>query len=106
MTTTKIKKSGVKVSKSTKRALVCANGEQCFWTTDGKVIANLVELRDTLEAMTDEVFKHHVTKEKNDFATWIGDILEDAELAKSIRVAKKPNTARALIVKRLKHYEI
>lgn len=108
--TTKAKKSTTKaknttaVPKDTKHALVCANGEQCFWTTDGKIISNIVELSDALETMTGDVFTHHVTKEKNDFANWIESVLNDRELAKNLRTAKKPNTARAIIVRRLKVY--
>ncbi len=106
MTTTKTKKKVVTKSKASKRALVCANGEQCFWTTDGKIIANLVELRDTLAGMSGDVFTHHVTKQKNDFAEWIGSVLEDPELAKNIRGAQKPHTARLVVVQRLREYDI
>ncbi len=112
MTTTKTKtkkvvakKSATKSVSSKKRALVCAQGEQCFWTTDGRVISNLVELRDALTGMHVDVFAHHVNKERNDFANWINDVLDDAELAKSIRTAKKPQTAHTVIVRRLKLYE-
>jgi hypothetical protein len=104
--TTKTKKGSQKVFKNAKRALVCADAERCFWTTDGKIIANLVELRDTLTTMTDEVFRHHVTKEKNDFATWIEHVLGDIELADAMKKAKKQSTALALVVKRLKLYEV
>lgn len=104
MTTTK-KKVATK-SKNSKRALVCANGEQCFWTTDGKIIANLVELRDILKGMDENVFAQHVTKKKNDFAEWIGSVLEDPELAQNIRGAQKPHTARLVVVRRLREYNI
>jgi hypothetical protein len=106
---TKIKKSVTKKSTakgSGKRALVCANSEQCFWTTDGKVLKNLVELRDSLAHMTDKVFAHHVTKNKNDFADWINHVLQDGELAVSLRSAKTPKTAHALVLRRLKVYAV
>lgn len=89
-----------------KRVLVCAQGEQCFWTTDGKIIANLVELRDALNTMADEVFQYHVTKQKNDFADWIEYVLGDAELAGKLRSAKKSTSARTFVVTRLKKYDI
>ena len=104
---TKTKKSAVrKKEKAPKRALVCADNEQCFWTTDGQIISDLVGLRDALCDMAEDVFKYHVTKDKNDFATWIHDILHDDELAVSIRTAKKPKTAHAIVVRRLKMYAI
>ena len=50
------------------RVLVCADGETCFWTNDGRILKDLTELRDALAGMAEEVYKHHVTKDKNDFA--------------------------------------
>jgi hypothetical protein len=99
-----------KIAKSTKgvskQALVCASGEQCFWVTDGRVISNLAELHDALKVMNSDVFAHHVNKEKNDFANWIADILGDADLAQNLRSAKKPNTACAIVARRLKSYDV
>jgi hypothetical protein len=103
--TTKTRKNTKRVSKGEKRALVCAQGERCFWTTDGRIISNLVELRDMLNSMAQEVFSYHVTREKNDFADWIQYVLEDADLASDFRKAKKPKTARILVVRRLKAYK-
>lgn len=108
------KSSGTKTAKhqvqrdhsKAKRVLVCAQGEQCFWTNDGKIIANLVELRDALTSMGDDVFRYHVTKEKNDFADWIEYVLGDAELAGKVRGAKKTTSARTFVVTRLKKYDI
>ena len=56
--------------------------------------------------MADEVFKFHVNKEKNDFANWIEDILGDKDLAKAIRKSKKPKTAKTVVVRRLKIYDL
>lgn len=92
--------------KETKRALICADGEQCFWTTDGKIIANLIELRDTLAHMSEAVFHYHVTKQRNDFADWIEAVLDDAEFAKIFKTAQKPHTARLLVVRKLREYGI
>lgn len=104
---TSAKKSTKKVaSTGTKRTLVCASGEQCFWTTDGAIISNLVELERTLGTMAEDVFMHHANRERNDFANWITDILHDSELAESFRSAKKPHTARVIVARRLKLYDI
>lgn len=104
--TTKKKAAPAAKKKIKKAALVCANGSECFWTTDGRVLSNLVELRDSLSAMGDEAFKHHVTKDKNDFADWIEYILGDKALAKALRKAKKATSARTIVVRRLKTYDI
>ena len=97
-----VKKKGV----SNKRDLVCAHGEQCFLTTDGVVIANLVELEQAFSRMADEVFTHHVHADRNDFANWIADVLQDGELAESLRIAKKPASARTIVIRRLKSYHV
>lgn len=98
------KKSGAK--KKGKRVLAQAQGGQCFWTTDGKIFANLVELRDALKTMSAGVFAHHVQKGKNDFADWVEHVLGDAELATALRKSKKPNTARTIVAGRLRIYDI
>ena len=105
MTTKKIK-SKSSATKSGKKTLVHASGDQCFWANDGKIITNIVELRDALSKMDEVVFVHHVTKNKNDFADWVHHVLQDAELAVSIRSAKKPHTARLAVVRRLREYDI
>ncbi len=108
-TTTKVVSKGAKAPKKSttakgKQALTCAPSEQCFWITDGRVLSNLVELRDALASMTDDVFMYHVTKERNDFADWIEYVLQDAELATSFRKSKKSKTAHDVVVGRLRIY--
>lgn len=104
------KKTGKKVTKKvTKknekvRALVCAEGESCFWTTDGSVLENLEQLEVAFGSMSDEVFVHHVTKEKNDFAEWVEHVLDDAACAADLRRSKKPNSSRTVVRRHLKLY--
>ncbi len=101
------KKSAVKKGvKKPKRVLAQAYGEQCFWTKDGSIISNLVELRDLMARMANDVFTYHVTKEKNDFADWVQHVLGDGELANALRGAKKPKSAQTVIVRRLKIYDL
>ena len=94
-----------KVSKKAHvRALVCAPGEQCFWTTDGQVLQDLNQLQLAFGTMGDEVFLHHVTKEKNDFADWVEHVLDDAPCATELRRSKKPSSARTVVVRCLRAY--
>lgn len=93
-------------TKKPKRVLAQASGPQCFWVTDGSIIANLAELRDLLGAITNEVFKHHVTKEKNDFADWVEFVLGDRELAQALRKIREPKSARIAVVTRLRIYDL
>jgi len=108
--TKKVAKKSTKKSTSKKKqkvnepVLACAEGEACFWTTDGRILSDLKDLRDALENMSDEVFSHHVTKDKNDFADWIEAVLQDTECATKIRKSKKPDTARKVVISRLRVY--
>ncbi len=109
--TKKVAKKTTKKATNKKRnmdapVLACAEGEACFWTTDGQILSDLQDLRDALEHMSEEVFSHHVTKEKNDFADWIESVLQDGECATKVRKSKKPNTAHKVVVSRLKVYGI
>ncbi len=101
------KKVAPKVSTTKeKNTLMCAPGEQCFWMSDGKILADLVELRDALASMSDDVFAYHVSKNRNDFADWIENVLQDMELATALRKTKKATTAHQAVVSRLRIYSI
>lgn len=88
------------------RALVCAPGEHCFWTTDGQVLQDLNQLQMAFGSMGEEVFLHHVTKEKNDFADWVEHILDDAACAAELRRSQKPASARTVVVRCLRSYKL
>lgn len=59
--------------------------EKCFWVNDGKIIKNLAELPTALSRMSDEAFVYHVNDSKNDFSTWIEEVIGDKTLANSLR---------------------
>ncbi len=62
--------------------------EHHFILRDGRRIKNLEELTHFLKFMDESTFKHHVTNDKNDFADWIKNIVEDNELANNIKGSK------------------
>ncbi len=90
--------------KKSSRVLVCASDDRCFWTSDGKILRDLEELADALHGMEDEIFAHHVTKDKNDFANWVEDVLLDDDCAEALRKARKSSTAQKVVIKQLKLY--
>lgn len=92
--------------KNAKRVLARAEGPQCFWVNDGQILADLVEFRNALEAMSSETFSYHVKDTRNDFADWIEYVLGDTELAGLLRGVKKPKQARTVVVRRLKIYGV
>lgn len=75
------------------RALVDAPPDRCFWVNFGPVLKNLRELRDALHSISDEQFAHHVAADRNDFASWVEAVLDDAACAKALRRAKTRHAA-------------
>jgi hypothetical protein len=74
--------------------------EHHFYLKDGRELKSVYELIDSFDNMPDDVFKHHVNTEKNDFANWLGDVFDEKDLAKEM---KELNTARDTQLKLLKH---
>jgi hypothetical protein len=83
------------------RILADIDGDRRFFCQDGCVIKNLTELVDCLKHMTEEVFYHHVTSEKNDFSNWIRDVLGDEKLAGELNNASTPQEASKIVTERL-----
>ena len=76
-----------------KRFLGDVNQQQCFWVNNGHVLKNLEELASELQTMGDDTFKHHVSKERNDFTNWVNDVVNDKKLAKDLLSSKNRESA-------------
>jgi hypothetical protein len=74
--------------KKQKKQMVHAEGDICFWVSNGAILANLNELYEALMNMDDETFAHHVNNDKNDFAKWVDEALKDPELGKKLMKCK------------------
>ncbi len=74
--------------KSTATAMANAPDDKRFWVSDGKVLRNVNDLYGALKAMSDGTFRHHVNKEKNDFAKWLREVLKESRLARQIKRVK------------------
>ncbi|HEY0964644.1 MAG TPA: hypothetical protein VGE31_02520 [Candidatus Paceibacterota bacterium] len=90
--------------KTASKTLVYASNQQSFWVNDGQILNSLLALRDALATMDKAVYAVHVTKEKNDFANWVGAVLNDAACAKDLLSAKTPVSAKTVVVRHLKSY--
>ena len=62
--------------------------DKAFWLCDGRVLRNLNDLSEALKNMDKGVFDHHVNNEKNDFSSWIRDVVGDDRLAKGLMKIK------------------
>jgi len=72
-----------------------------FWTIDGTPLHNLHELYDAFDTMTDDTYQHHVTGDKNDFATWISNVYHDEDLAYKLHRAKNRQQSKRAIEDRI-----
>jgi hypothetical protein len=59
-------------------------GEYAFWCNDGRIVKSMRELKEALEQMGDAIYVYHVNAEKNDFSTWVKDVLVDEKLARDL----------------------
>ena len=68
----------------------------------GSSIKNLQELADALEIMDEDTFKHHVTKDRNDFSNWVMNVICDTELSKDLLNAKTRENTLEITKQRVK----
>ncbi len=61
-----------------------------FILHDGRTLYSIDDLVHALVSFSDELFAHHVTSEKNDFASWVRDVFKHEELAEQISLASSP----------------
>jgi len=84
-----------------KRLWDTANPENYFWLKDGTALKNLNELGLALGKMSDDVFKHHVSSQRNDFYNWVKDIYQDQKLATKLLKSKTKEEMMHYIQQRL-----
>jgi hypothetical protein len=83
------------------KLLVKVPAEYVFYCHDGSVFADLRELAEGLQAMSDEAFAYHCNLEKQDFSNWVRDIVGDEELAKDLAKATNRLQAAEYLVARI-----
>ncbi|MGD0352565.1 MAG: hypothetical protein ABSB38_03615 [Dehalococcoidia bacterium] len=91
----------VKNKQDAARVLADVTGDKRFFCEDGCVSANLTELVNCLNYMTEATFNHHVTSWKNDFSTWIRNVLGDDKLAGDLTKVNNPIEAAKVATQRV-----
>ena len=79
--------------------------DKVFWVNDGKVLRNLKDIPAALVDMSEETFKYHVNKDKNDFKNWISDVVGDEKLARSIARTRSKEMMLRKLDKRINKLE-
>ena len=75
--------------------------EYVFWCHDGTIFRDMKDLAESLAAMSDDVFAHHVNSEKNDFCKWVRDVIRDEKLANDLAVVTNRTQAAECVAARL-----
>jgi hypothetical protein len=78
--------------------------EQYFILANGDTVKSLLDLQDKLLGMDVKIFMHHVTPDKNDFATWIYNSIGDHELAEKMGPVKEIAQNLKLVRERIKEF--
>lgn len=85
-----------------KKELINADDSNLFWVNGNGALRNLKELAESLSSMSDETFAYHVNAEKNDFASWVKEVLLDSKLALDLKRSKTKAAALKKVEARLK----
>ena len=75
--------------------------DKVFLCQNGSVIKNIDELAAALRVMSYETYHYHVTGTKNDFSTWVRDVIGDKTLAKQLQEVTISSAAAHRTEKRL-----
>jgi len=74
---------------------------QEFWLKNGKSLNSLHMLKEELPSMSNDIYDNHVNDDKNDFAQWVQDSMNDIELAGKMKKAKNKFHMRHIVHKHL-----
>ncbi len=77
-------------------------GDKVFWCHDGRVVKNMAELGNALKEMTNDTFEYHLNSERNDFSTWVRDVIGDTTLAGQLERVASQATALKRVEMRLR----
>ena len=91
--------------KTTKRPCVVAAENARFFLHDSESLSTLRDLFEAFASMSDEQFVYHAHAEKNDFASWVEYVLEDAACARSLKSATNREAAGNAVFNALRHYD-
>ena len=77
------------------------SGDKVFWCHDGRVVRNMAELANALKEMPNDVFEYHLNSEKNDFSTWVREVIGDTALSGQLSRVASQATALKKVEMRL-----
>ncbi|MFH0978798.1 MAG: DUF5752 family protein [Candidatus Woesearchaeota archaeon] len=87
--------------KVVRKVLGKAPEEVGFLLADGRRLNSLYDLIHALQDMPDDVFRHHVNDERNDFSNWVNDVFEEPELANELRNINSKLDAELVLLRKM-----
>lgn len=72
-----------------------------FWLCTNESLRSLADVSEALQKASDDVFRYHVNRDKNDFEVWIRDVIKDKDLAREIARVKTRETLIRKITERV-----
>ena len=100
-TAKKASKKSTKKRTSKKKVFAKAQADKRFRLLSGEELSHYIELADALATMEDHVLKHHVGRERHDFANWVREVFNDKELADAIEPLHTRQEIRLTIYRHL-----
>ncbi|MHC1707145.1 MAG: hypothetical protein AB9842_06430 [Bacteroidales bacterium] len=64
--------------------------DKVFYLSNGHVLNNLKDLYNEIGQMPEDVFFHHVNAERNDFSSWVRDVMNEKALSAKMAKAGTP----------------
>lgn len=99
-------KSAPKKSASkAKKQMTVVSGNMCFWVNNGPILSSIKDLHGALQKMSDVQYSHHVSKTKNDFASWVKTVLHETDCAAGLLKAKNKSEAVKCVEKTVAKYK-
>src|SRR5512138_2833990 len=95
------RKTAVAARSDGQKYLGPAPAERVFWCHAGRIFRDISELGNGLASMSDEMFHYHANDEKNDFASWVKDVIGDQQLANELYRSHTRSDAASAVEKRL-----
>lgn len=75
--------------------------KNAFILADGRKLKDLKELAFSLGDMADDVFWHHVNEARNDFASWVNEVIKDNELSEELKKVKDKFNTQVTVLKHI-----
>ncbi|MBS1266959.1 MAG: hypothetical protein MAG795_00929 [Candidatus Woesearchaeota archaeon] len=66
--------------------------KDCFWLCTNQNLRSLNTLSKALDKASEDVFRYHVNKYKNDFSDWVKEVIGDSDFAREISRIKTKDT--------------